>query len=88
MRHSIRILQDKTLVITLPQGMEVDRVLVEHTGMQTGTLYYQERKGEWVERTGLYEIGHKCSECKKIMIIIKDLKFCPYCGARMVGDAE
>jgi hypothetical protein len=32
MKHAIRILKDKTLVITVPAGTEVDRVLVEYTG--------------------------------------------------------
>ena len=42
MKHAIKLLKDKTLVITVPARTEVDRVLVEYTGTQVGSLFYPE----------------------------------------------
>ena len=40
MRHAIKLLDDKTLVITIPKDNKVDRVLVEEMGKKTATMYY------------------------------------------------
>ena len=53
MKHAIKMLKDKTLVITVPAGTEVDRVLVEYTGTQTDRLYYPERSEDEGNTTGI-----------------------------------
>lgn len=43
MKHALRLLDDHTLVITLPKDTKVDRVLVEEMGKNTGTMYLPEQ---------------------------------------------
>lgn len=42
MKIKSKILGDNTLVVTVPKGTEVGRVLVEQAGTQVGRLYYPE----------------------------------------------
>lgn len=43
MKHAIRLLDDHTLVITIPKDTRVDRVLLEEMGKQTATMYLPEQ---------------------------------------------
>lgn len=42
MKHAIKLLDDHTIILTIPKGTRVDRVLVEEMGKKTGTMYYPE----------------------------------------------
>ena len=54
--------------------------------IRNGTPLSTERTGHWIlyEECAIWGRTYKCSECKT-MIDIKT-NYCPYCGARMVGD--
>lgn len=40
MNHGLKIMEDGTLVVTLPKDKAVKRVLVDYSGTQNGTLMY------------------------------------------------
>ncbi len=41
--NEIELLPDGTLVVTVPEGTDVRRVLVQEEGTNYGTLYYTDR---------------------------------------------
>lgn len=43
MKHALKLLDDHTIILTLPKGTRVDRVLVEEMGKKTGTMYLPEQ---------------------------------------------
>lgn len=43
MKHAIKLLDDNTLILTIPKGTRVDRVLVEEMGKNNGTMYLPEQ---------------------------------------------
>ena len=43
MKHAIKLLDDHTLILTIPKEIRVDRVLVEEMGKKTGTMYLPEQ---------------------------------------------
>lgn len=43
MKHALKLLDDNTLILTIPKGTRVDRVLVEEMGKKTGTMFLPEQ---------------------------------------------
>jgi len=84
MNHGLKV-DDKALIVTLPEGIGIDTVMVD------GIRFVREKAGEWLECDDDRFV--KCSACGLkttkaslwgIAIFGEDApRYCPDCGARM-----
>ena len=65
MNHGLKILNDKTLVLTLPKEKEVGRILVEWSGTQLGTLFYPETVSNCIGCIREYGEHIACRSCSR-----------------------
>ena len=96
------LLEDGTLMITVPNGMlnDVKRVLVDEVGTKFCKVMYQDeperKKGEWIHKPDIYldEQTWECSECGEPWIFIEgtpsenNANFCPNCGSYNGGNDD
>lgn len=81
-----------TLIVTVPEGTEVKRVLVQEQGTRFGGTFYlaKRKKGKWIDETfkswGLVFHPYKCDQCGEHSEADSD--YCPNCGARMRGEDD
>lgn len=91
------LLEDGTLLTTVPQGMleKVKRVMVDEVGTKFCKTMYQDeperKKGRWIDQDDGAFYPVECSECRKIPLFDVDgdyalSNFCPNCGAEMEGE--
>lgn len=78
--HGLKMHSDGTLEITMPEGVNVGRVLVNEAGTQYGALYYKSKEGTWGKHYK-GQVNSVCSECGKE--VGRKTRYCPACGARM-----
>lgn len=83
------LLEDGTLLITVPQGMleKVKRVMVDEFDTKFCKVMYQdepELQGEWVDAKDGYDGHVKCNKCFKTYDWTRDAQYfdyCPNCGS-------
>lgn len=81
------IAEDGTLIVTVPKGTEVGRVLVQEEGTTNGALYYRDTQPEEVipHRNYKYLPDYWC-ECGWHLGKRGDVKYCAECGRKVNWD--
>ena len=86
------ILEDGTLMMTVPNGMlnDVKRVIVDEVNTKNCKVMYQDeperKKGKWIREGSAFNL--RCPYCRKFFVepIGSKFNFCPNCGADMRGE--
>ena len=83
------LLDDGTLMITVPNGMlnDVKRVMVDEVGTKFCKVMYQDaerKKGRWIETEFLKLRECSCCHVRWGMYDVENFNYCPNCGADMM----
>ena len=88
------LLEDGTLMITVPQSMleKVKRVLVDEFDTKNCKMLYQDdperKKGVWIKNSTHINCS-VCKHCSWSLLFddtVRQFNFCPNCGAEMRGE--
>lgn len=93
------LLDDGTLMVTVPQGMleKVKRVMVDEFSTKFCKVMYQDeperKKGRWIDQDDGAYYPFECSECHKEPLLdaygnYVFSNFCPDCGSYNGGEEE
>lgn len=82
MNHGLKV-NNKTLEITLPDGLDIEKVVVNGEEFVLSSAEPQ-KKGKWIEIK--HTFFHKCSQCGWLNDVDSGYDFCPRCGVEMVQD--